>query len=103
MLTIEDAVRVLRGWKGEQTQGVLIDAKGARCAMGVLGGEEMGLDQDGIMVFQGKWGEADFRIGECYGLDSKTVARVERWNDDRALTFAEIADRLERYHEEDSI
>ena len=109
MLTIEDAARVLRGYTGSQTTGSLIDLRGARCAMGVLGGEELGLDpHHGTIVFQGLTmtqymstqkaavGSNDHRIAECYDIKGE-VDMIEIWNDLFKLSFTQIADKLEYY------
>ena len=109
-LTLEDAARVLRAWTGPKILGALIDEIGGRCAIGVLGGEELGYSpaytsRNGVRIeadaiFQGSLQVCtDDVIGECYGMDVELVDQIEEWNDEAGLTFAEIADKLDHYDE----
>ena len=96
-LTFEDAARVLRASTVEQTTGSLIEGNGSRCAVGVLGGEELGLESLHKPIFQGQGYECDFRIGKCYGMTSRMVTQIIYWNDSAILTFEEIADKIDMW------
>ena len=103
MLTIADAARVLRAWKGKQRVGVLLDARGERCAIGVLGGEALGIDREGMItgyIFMGKQDAKPTDITTLYGIDPTLHKQIIAWNDGDGLTFSQIADRLDVLQEE---
>ena len=99
MLTIQDAIKRLREWKGKQTRFVLIDGRGDRCALGVLGGDDLKRVGGGTCTFKGKVGTLSndivSAIGETYGMQHDLVTRMIQWNDIDKSTFDQIADRLE--------
>ena len=105
MLTIQDAIKSLREWKGKQTRYVLIDGRGDRCALGVLGGDDLKLVSSTTYSFKGDTDKGILRdttvdrIGEAYGIPLDLVVRMIQWNDINRLTFSQIADRLEAENE----
>ena len=100
MLTIQDAIKRLREWKGKQTRYVLIDGRHDRCVLGVLGGDDLKRIGSMVCSFKGKVGllgsDTVFAIGEAYGIQHDLVTRMIQWNDIDKFTFSQIADRLER-------
>ena len=92
MLTITDAARILRAYTGTHIRHVYINHEGGRCAIGILGGEELGY---GIKTqFQGSRMRIGTRIGECYGMSDDIVNDILTMNDEGA-SLHEIADKLE--------
>ncbi len=110
-LTFEDAARVLRASAVQQVTCTLIRIDGCRCAMGVLGGEDLGLEgmmvvrvghtkpiNESVPMFQKSAFEVAERIGECYGMGRRMVSQIIEWNDGVSrLTFGEIADRIDEW------
>ncbi len=114
-LALEDAARVMRASTVQQVTGELIDSNGCRCAMGVLGGEDLGLEhmmvtrieRDGrrchethsevVPMFQKSAFKIAERIGGCYGMSQRMVSQIIEWNDGIELTFGEIADRIDEW------
>ena len=100
-LTFDDAARVLRASTISPITGSLIDEDGCRCAVGVLGGEELGLETPDKPIFQGDDFLCDKRIGVCYGMDYRLVTQIIHWNDSSHMTFEQIADQIDMWAEGD--
>ena len=100
-LTFEDAARVLRASTISPIIGSLIDEDGCRCAVGVLGGEELGLETPYKPIFQGDDFLCDKRIGVCYGMDYRLITQIIHWNDSSLFSFKKIADEIDRWAEGD--
>ena len=99
----------------EQITGDLINEDGCRCAVGVLGGEDLGLEymmvtrieRDGkfghetsnesVPMFQMSAFDVSDRIGGCYGISRRMVSQIIEWNDGIKLTFGEIANRIDEW------
>lgn len=92
--TAQDAVRILRAYEGEQITQGLIDHQGARCAMGVLGGADLTLDNEDI-CWRGLCDSVEFKIGAEFGFDDGQIEDILEWNDMGACSFNEIAARIE--------
>ena len=100
MLTIADAARILRAYTGTHIRHVYINHKGGRCAIGILGGEELGYSvEKPTTEFQGSRMRIGTRIGECYGMSDDIVNNILTMNDEGA-SLHEIADRLDVLQEE---
>ena len=67
--------------------------------MGVLAGEELGFDSHKILLFQGNSSARELRIGNCYRMSPKQINEIVYWNDDKKLSFGEIADQIETWIE----
>ena len=94
--TVQDAVRILREYTGPQITGNLIDEDGYRCAMGVLGGSDLVLTDDGEECWRGECDRVEFQIGEEFGLMQSDVEVILDWNDGTdKCSFQEIASRIE--------
>ena len=95
MLTIADAARILRAYTGTHIRHVYINHKGGRCAIGILGGEELGCSVEKAMtVFQGSALLIGTRVGKCYGMSDDIVNDILTMNDNGA-SLHEIADKLD--------
>ncbi len=93
--TVGDAIRILRKYKGEQITGDLLNAKGGRCAMGVLGGADLTVDDDDEVYWRGQSDHVVYTIGREFGLMEPDVEDIIHWNDGPRRSFMEIADMME--------
>ena len=105
-----DAIRVWRAAETPQCQDILIDdTTGARCALGLLTGEEAStdiqasdwLDRHQVAVWGiGDSGTGDTSLQRCPLCPDHCITggqMVAHWNDDHHLTFAQIADLAEQH------